>query len=279
MVAPSPSDAAAPDHARCHAHAFFSLPAPERRAGRERALSDLVGQITDGKIADYYRRDFEARVFEAFKRRPARSGQSRPRSGKWQPQKRAGERFDPLPLEPVTAALKDSLLVRNARKAPLKTGAADGSRPQDDNPGALKVKEIEISRLLLEEPELAARHTEMLAAMLFSDPFLDRLLGELLNVAASGSRLDQKGLENHLIRRGMADIVKRLKTHTATREAAEGTGSDEDADARFLHAAGKLRELSETGPERKRALEHFKREPSEENWGEVLRLREDSSGE
>jgi DNA primase len=252
------------------------LSTPERRAGLERALSDLVGQIADGKIADYYRRDFEARVFEAFKRRPAR-----PRSGKWQPQRprRPGERFDPPPLEPVTSALKDSVLVRNARKAPLKTGAADGSRPQDDNPGALKVKEIEISRLLLEEPELAARHTEMLAAMLFSDPFLDRLRGELLNVAASGSRLDKKGLENHLIRRGMADIVGRLKAHTAPREAAEGTASDEDTDARFLRAASKLRELAETGPERKRALEHFKREPSEESWREVLRLREDSSGE
>ncbi len=51
---------------------------PERRAGLERALSDIVAQISDGKIADYYRRDFEQRVFDSFKRRaPAR--ETRPR--------------------------------------------------------------------------------------------------------------------------------------------------------------------------------------------------------
>ena len=33
---------------------------PERRAGLERSLAAIVGEITDGKIADYYRRDFRA---------------------------------------------------------------------------------------------------------------------------------------------------------------------------------------------------------------------------
>ena len=42
---------------------------PERRAGLERALADLVGRISDSTIADYYRRDFNEKVFEAFKRR------------------------------------------------------------------------------------------------------------------------------------------------------------------------------------------------------------------
>ncbi len=42
---------------------------PERRAGLERALAEITSAIGDGKIADYYRRDFEQKVFEAFKRR------------------------------------------------------------------------------------------------------------------------------------------------------------------------------------------------------------------
>ena len=46
---------------------------PERRAGLERALAEIVGQIGDGKIADYYRREFEQQVFETFKRRAAQS--------------------------------------------------------------------------------------------------------------------------------------------------------------------------------------------------------------
>jgi DNA primase len=75
----------------------------------------------------------------------------------------------------------------------------------------------------------------------------------------------------------MADIVARLKA--PLREVGEGTASGEDADARFLRAASQLRDMAERDPERKRALERFKREPSEESWLEVRRLLEDRSGE
>jgi DNA primase len=233
---------------------------PERRAGLERALSDLIAQITDAKIAEYYRRDFDNRVFEAFKRRPRRDDggnwQKRPRGEGRGGRGRPGAGFQPLPG--VSEAVKASLIARNAN-------------------AALKIKETEVLRLVLGEPELAARHAETLAALPFSDLQLDRLRAELLNVAASGSRLEKQGLENHLIRRGMADVVQRLKA--PPRETMEGTSSDEDHDARFLRAANKLRAMAETGPERKAALERFKREPSEESWLEVRRLLEDRSGE
>jgi DNA primase len=235
------------------------LSTPERRAGLEQALGELVGKITDGKVAEYYRRDFDGRVFDAFKRRPKREGAGRP----WTP--RAGRegkgnfggkgRFAPQP-EGVSEAVKASLIARG---------------------GPLKVKESEILRLVLNEPELAARHAEMLAALPFSDLVLDRLRAELLNVAASGSRLEKQGLENHLIRRGMADIVARLKA--PTQQMGEGTASGEDADARFLRAAHQLRDMAELGPEQKVAWERFKREPTEEHQREALRFRQDRSGE
>ncbi len=235
------------------------LSTPERRAGLEHTLADLIGQITDGKIADYYRRDFEARVFDAFKRRPKRAA--------WEPGRGRGNRggrgesgrnprFPPQP-EGVSEAVKASLIARQG--------------------GPLKVKEIEVCRLLLEEPELAAKYSETVAALPFLDLSLDRLRAELLNVAASGSRLEKQGLENHLIRCGMADIVARLKA--PPREVGEETASGEDADARFLRAASQLRDMAERDPERKRALERFKQEPSEESWLEVRRLLEDRSGE
>lgn len=233
------------------------LSTPERRAGLERALSDLVGRIADGKIADYYRRDFEARVYDAFKARRPRAEAGDPgRRGAW---RGTGRDFRGQPPRPqgVSAAVKQSLLARG-------TG------------GALKVKESEVLRLVLEEPELAARHGEVLAAVTFSDLFLDRLRAELLNVAASGSRLEKTGLENHLIRRGFADIVGRLKASGTAREV---DASGEDTDARFLRAASQLRDMAETDPERKAALEHFKREPSEENWLKVRRLLDGRSGE
>jgi DNA primase len=256
---------------------------PERRAGLERTLSDLVSLIGDGKIADYYRRDFENRIFEAFKRRAQRaprtsqasqaslaSQASQASRSQWaprNPQKGGAWRGAAQP-EPVSAALKTSALVRTGTYVPPKAGSAEGVSPPLQNPGAQKVKEWEVCRLLLDEPELAANHTELLAAIHFSDPLLDRLRQELLNVAASGSRLEKQGLENHLVRQGMAELLERLKAPMARSESAPG----EDADARFLQAANQLRDMAERDPERRRVLERFKREASEESWQDVRRL-------
>jgi len=121
---------------------------PERRAGLERALGEIVAAISDGKIADYYRRDFEQKVFDAFKRRP-----SQPR---FEPRGR-----QPLPRpgiygggEKVSSAVKASLLARSGRH------------------GARHLKEIEIAALILAEPEIVERHGELLADL----PFIDRSL-------------------------------------------------------------------------------------------------------
>ena len=216
---------------------------PERRAGLERALADIVSLIADGKIADYYRRDFEQLVFDSFKRRqPAQA------RGPYRGPARGG-RFAPGP-DAVSPAVKHSLLAR-----------AGGSR---------KVKEAELCRLLLQDPEIAVRQGEPLAAMRFSDPLLDRLRQELLNLAASGFRLEKGGLESHLVRAGMGELVERLAAQGA--QAPAGQESAKDEDARFLRAAAQLREMAELAPERNRAVERFKSEATEENWLQAQRL-------
>ena len=58
---------------------------PERRAGLEHNLREIVGQITDGKIADYYRRDFDQKVFDNFKRRAPRGGMAAPAARPYPP--------------------------------------------------------------------------------------------------------------------------------------------------------------------------------------------------
>jgi DNA primase len=133
--------------------------------------------------------------------------------------------------------------------------------------GSRKVKEAELCRLLLQDPEIAVRQGETLAAMHFSDPLLDRLRQELLNLAASGFRLEKGGLENHLVRAGMAELVERLVARDAQAPAGQ-----ESADARFLEAAAQLREMAELAPERNRAVERFKSEATEENWLQAQRL-------
>jgi DNA primase len=253
---------------------------PERRAGLEHALSELAGRISDRTIADYYRADFRERVFEAFKRRKPAEGGRRQGGGQGGGQsggqgrgygrrsggghKGFGDRSGWSGAETVSSAVKNSLLARSGRT------------------GALRVKEMELAAFLLEAPELAETHAETLAALPFSDPQLDRLRQELLNLAASGFRLEKQGLENHLVRSGLGELVQHLAARraagpmTAAGEAEEraqgGTANGEDVEARWLQAVAQLREMAEIGPERVRALERFKSEATEESWRDAHRL-------
>jgi len=225
---------------------------PERRAGLERVLGEIVAAIADAKIADYYRRDFEQKVFDAFKRRA--------------PQPRFESRGRHLPPRPgiygggenVSSAVKASLLVRTGQR------------------GARHLKEIEIAALIVAAPAIVERHGELLADLPFTDPELDRLRQQLLNLAASGGRLEKQGLENHLVHLGMADLVARLRPRAMSgpEPADEMSQSDDanDAEARFLKAANDLREMAEREPERARAMERFKSEGTEESWRDARKL-------
>jgi DNA primase len=222
---------------------------PERRAGLERALGEIVSAISDGKIADYYRRDFEQRVFETFKRRQ-RSAPGLPRRGS-----EGTKPGRPMPsLAPVSAEVKNSLLARAGRG------------------GVLRTKEIEVAKLLLEHPQLAITHGETLAAAAFTDRSLDRLRHELLNLAASGFGLEKGALENHLVRVGLGELVARLAARNAASAGAEGEAVGEDFETRWLRATAQLRELSELEPERHRAMERFKHDGTEESWRDAHRL-------
>jgi DNA primase len=190
---------------------------PERRAGLEQALGALVGQIGDGKIADYYRRGFEQLIFETFKRR---APQATPRQT-FRPGGGQGGRFRPAPRpqpgspEAVSASVQSSALVRK--------GVA----------GARQAKETELGRLLAGEPRIALWEGEALAGLDLTDPSLDRLRHELLNLAASGSSLEKAGVQTHFARKGMAELLARFA----------GPAAD-DAHASFQRAALDLRQLS-----------------------------------
>jgi hypothetical protein len=83
----------------------------------------------------------------------------------------------------------------------------------------------------------------------------------------------------------MAALVERLKTRRAgssvgsdqARQGAERGGADAgEIEVRWLRAAAQLREMAQTDPERRQALERFKSEASEESWLDWCRLQ--SSG-
>lgn len=213
------------------------LSTPERRAGLEHNLKEIVDRITDTKVADYYRRGFDQLVFENFKRRAqpsAPQGSRVPARG--QPVRAGGKfrgDFKPRPLpgspEAVSASVQGSALVRSGQA------------------GARSAKELELGRLLVESPDIALVEAEILAVLDVQDPSLDRLRHELLNLAASGSSLEKAGVQAHFTRKGMAELLARF------------AGSPvEDPRASFQRAVSDLRELAGHQNEARRLLERRK---------------------
>ena len=239
---------------------------PERRAGLERALAEITQRISDSKIADYYRRDFEQQVFEAFKRRvapPQRDDRYTDRRATPNSRRDGTRPSWNRPVETVSPAVKNSMLARSGRG------------------GARRLKELELATILLHHPQLAVAHAEIVADLPFADRSLDSFRHELLNLAASGSRLENQGLENHLVRHGMTDLVERLNARAlasgeiaSAENASPGNADDEDIEARWLRAASQLRDMAQGNPERDRAVERFKSEGTEESWQDAKRLLE-----
>jgi DNA primase len=160
-----------------------SLDTPERRAGLERRLRELVGQIADETLRRHYAADMARRLGEFF-------GAGAPAaavSGRRERYPRGGGRFsrpDPGPrLGMAGAALP---------VAPRRLAAKRREAP----------REIAILAILLCHPGLCEKHVEEMAGLEFHGPalraFRDRLLGlpaeAFAGVDALASALDAAGL-------------------------------------------------------------------------------------
>ena len=208
---------------------------PERRAGLEHALREIVERITDGKIADYYRRGFDELVFNNFKRRsPQPRGDRAPARTPFRPAPGGRFRgdFKPRPLPGTPEAV--STVGRDAAAGLVQTGGRHA-------------KEMELGRLMVELPEIALLEAESLANLDLADPSLDRLRHELLNLAASGSSLEKAGVQAHFTRKGMAELLVRFAGSPA-----------EDPQASFQRAIADLRELAGHQTDARRLLERRK---------------------
>jgi DNA primase len=243
---------------------------PERKAALVSRLNEKLGEIGSSDVRRFYLEAMAAKLsaelnVKAYvygdQLRASATSPKRGKNGVPQAQQRAG----------VSTALKSNSLARAKREPRVFSPA----------PPARRLKEAEVLALLLDAPEILDRRYETLAALTFCDRSLDSLRHELLNLAASGFRLETARLEDHLVRAGMAGPLGYLKPRRAAVPGdssrngnAEGGGAiDVDAiESRWLEAAAQLRDMAEFEAERKKALERFVSEANEESWRDWHRL-------
>jgi DNA primase len=231
---------------------------PERRAGLEAALDRLVKTIRDGKIADYYRRDFSERVFKAFKQRQSYQGKPRSEARRSNFRPNFGRPAAP-PLQDVSAAVKRSLHVVNTLSA------------------AKNLNERRLLALLICAPHLIERYSEALAWLALDDPQLDRIRRELLNLAASGKRLDKAAVENHLVRQGLGVLAERLKTHSVLQSDLRGQADEEAREVLWARTRAQLVDPDMSGigdlkARRDEALQRYLDGGANQDWDELQRL-------
>ena len=231
---------------------------PERRAGLEAELDTIVKAIRDPKIADYYRRDFEERVFKAFKQRKTRKAAE---SGRVRPRARGGAGYALRRdrADTVSSAVKNSFHAVNTASA------------------YKHLKERELMGFLLGAPHLIERYSEALAWLSLDDPQLDRLKRELLDLCVYGVALETEAVQAHLDRQGMGVLAERLKMQQVV-QSVQRRQADEDTREAIWHytmaqlCSPDLPMHSDLKIKRDQALQHYLTGGAKTDWNELQRL-------
>ena len=142
---------------------------PERKAGLRKSVHDLVGEIADGTVRDYYRRHFDGLLGTMFG-----AGPDRRRPGR----------------APQGARRRSS--VRPERRLAAAQGLGTGAR------GSARVREETLVATLINHPVLLETVAEDAAAIAFESPDLDKLCNKIIEIAGRDAPLDSAALQSHL---------------------------------------------------------------------------------
>lgn len=179
------------------------LDTPERRAGLEHRLAEVLRQIGDPALRRHYRDAFDERLavlFGGAATAPSRLGPRRFAPGRG-PAMRAGGRGRRDFSAPPQGYVSDPVPVSPAMLKAL-------------SEKAISPREAVILLLALNHPHLLDQHLEELAHLDFESPDMRRLCREMLALGGGGVE-DAAVLRSDLEKAGLGQAIARLERHAA----------------------------------------------------------------
>ena len=162
------------------------LETPEQKAALEASLSQIVEQIQDPTVKNYYQRHFKNRLWEWGRQN------RQPYSG--------GKKGDKNTNQNKRFANQGNFGRQKTRmRVPERNRAGDGRS------GDLLVLTV------INHPKILEFEFDEFAALHLSSPSLDRVHHAIIEIASSESELDEEGLKHHLTLRGFSQQIAELE--------------------------------------------------------------------
>ncbi len=213
---------------------------PERRAGLEKRLREVLASIKEPRVQAYYKSDFRQRLRELF-----------PGSGRR--------------VTGSNRSSNDDRISPELRKSSLaQSGSTD-----------LRGREGLMVLTIVNHPELLEHHHEGFAAIGLRDLKLDRLRNEIIRIAALKGTLDRIELHNHLSQTDLGGALRQLQSDSLLRQHSFA-GPDADvgeAERGWNHLLWLHRRTHALQAELAEAESALARETTEENLARLVTVK------
>jgi len=232
---------------------------PEQRAEFQKSIRAMPRQIRDDTVREHYVQTFEEQLRTFFGGEQGRLADGQARRGRPMTQQGRGSVWGGGGMNRAALGATPSL-----KRSSLGRGSA---------PAASRAHEL-LVLTVLNHPWLVPDHAEALAGVSMSDPSLDSLLNEIIDVVTQGDHLDRTQLHTHLETHGLSHVAHRLLSDQALKTVAFSRGEADPAIAEEGFEAT-LKECAAGGFETdlRRAQADFEMDPSEENWSRLEQIK------
>jgi len=223
---------------------------PEARAALDKDVEDLVAQISDSTVRNYYRAAMRERLWQAFGAGALSSDEARRRSPRANSHRNRVRETSTARFAPTSTFRQERLLLA----------------------------------ALVNHPALVPQVFEDLAACEFADSELDALRLAILEIAGAGAHsdgLDSAELREHLLKKGFSAILDKIAGRNVARLDwfADPSSEIEDVEIGWRHALARHHRAITLPRELAEAQAAFASDPSETNEARLLALkREEITG-